>query len=179
MTKMSDESDRKIIGVIETVDGVARELESRWGVGRLLTSCPDRGLRERMERQLEKFNSAVWETRNATEVANHGDGVVKGWMALERAAVAAGVEPLAIGREIETRMPDGSVLIIVPFADSYRRPDDEERAVTVISAEAVASMVAAQVPAAGATVMSSFPGAIIEGVRAIPIDWRKGDEIGF
>ena len=176
MTKMSDEPDRKIVGVIAAVDGVAREMERRWGVNRLLTSCPDPVLRERMERQLEKFNSAVWETRDPAEVAAHGDGVVKGWRALERAAMDAGIEELAVGRQIETRMADGSVLIIVPTADAYVRPDDEEREVTVISAEAVAALVKAQGDVVDA-VVKNFPGAIIEAAR--PIDWDTGDEIGF
>ena len=176
MVKNRTDDDKKVVGVIAAVDGVAREMERRWGVNRLLTSCPDRMLRERMERQLEKFNSAVWDARGPDEVTAHGDGVINGWRALERAAMDAGIEELAVGRQIETRMADGSVLIIVPTVDAYVRPEDEEREVTVISAEAVAALVKAQGDVVDA-VVKNFPGAIIETVR--PIDWDTGDEIGF
>lgn len=170
------EFDQTVAATAETVDAVAREMDSKWGVNRLLRSCPDAGLRERMERQLQKFNAAIWESDDAATVRAHGTGVVKGWQALERAAVAAGMEPLTAGREIETAMDDGSVLVIVPSVDRYVRRTGDDRAMIVIAADAVAQLLRQQSETVKA-VMREFPGAAIESVR--PIDWSKGDDIPF
>ena len=56
---MSRAVSQMIQAVIDGVDHVALEMERKWGVGRLRLLV-DVDLRVAFDRQLEKFNAAIW-----------------------------------------------------------------------------------------------------------------------
>lgn len=95
-----------IQAVIDGVDQCAREMERKWGVGRLELLVED-DLREKFRRQLRRFNDAITE-RDVYKVRQAGAGMRRGWEALDGAAASAGAKQL--DPEVwEIRMPDGRV----------------------------------------------------------------------
>ena len=80
MAKSSDALAIK--SVIDGVDHVAVEMETKWGVGRLRLLVVD-DMRERFDRQAALFNEAVF-TNDAKAVRRHGEGMRKAWLALEQ-----------------------------------------------------------------------------------------------
>jgi hypothetical protein len=95
-----------IQAVIDGVDQVAQTMERKWGVGRLELLVGD-DLREKFRRQLRRFNEAITE-HDVYKVRQAGDGMRRGWAALDKAAATAGAGQLdpAVW---EVRMPDGRV----------------------------------------------------------------------
>ena len=80
---------------LQQLDAVARNMEIKWGVGRLeLLVASD--LREKFTRQEGKLNDALQEGRHADVVALAA-GMARGWEALDKAAVSAGHSPPAVG----------------------------------------------------------------------------------
>jgi hypothetical protein len=159
---MSEGTNREAMALVEQVDQVARDIETRWGYGRLerLTDFP---LREKFDRQREKFNSAVW---NGTigDVRDHAGAMQRAWRAIEKAASAASHEPLA-PRTFEVLRDDGTVVAVVSRAEEEARVRADGRAVEVWAAEDLVRLVAS-VPGADVAqaVLETFPGAKIERV---------------
>src|SRR6187455_446643 len=77
---------------IDGADQTAAEMEAKWGVDRLrLLVSPD--LREKFDRQRYLFNQAIW--HGELEVVRREAGrMVTAWLALDKAATAAGKQPL-------------------------------------------------------------------------------------
>jgi hypothetical protein len=76
---------------IMRLDTVAVDYESRWGIGRLeALAAPV--LREKWERQREKLNYAI-QRSDLTILSDLIEGTVRGWAALEQAALLAGHKP--------------------------------------------------------------------------------------
>lgn len=126
--------------VIDVVDARQMEAERVWGVQRLVNSCFDLDLKEAFKRQMKKFNDVVWSEADKKAIQIQGKGVVLGINALEASARGAGLEPLAAGREIETQLSDGSILVIVPDASQYIQKKDDKRALTVVGADVLGAM---------------------------------------
>ena len=101
------------------VDHVAREMENRWGVGRL-PLLVDGELRARFERQGLRFNTALeqaWQSEFLTRdildgVAKAAGGMERAWKALDAAAKATGAKP--IDPDVwEAVLSDGSIVAVV------------------------------------------------------------------
>ena len=162
---------------VESVDHVARDLELKWGPGRLRLLV-DETLRGRFDRQRVRFNYAVFKY-DSREIEKHSKAMRRAWEALDQAAVAAGAVPLD-PTVFEATMPDGTVLAICrDNAEAFvasKKFQAEGREVNVWSMEEVARMVAAMPSLV--SVKRHFPGATVEAVRT-PLPDSMIDEVPF
>ena len=166
-------ADPKIEAVQQT-DLAVRELELRYGPGRLLAACPDLALAEKMRRQMQLYNDAVY-GGSAADTQVQAQGLIKGYQALERAFLEAGGQPLHYSAVIETELDNGSVLAIVPDITRYSPRPGETRDVLAIGAGTVAEMFDKRTRETLAAVSRYWPGAHIESAKRKPLE----DEIPF
>jgi hypothetical protein len=96
--------------IVDGVDHRCRELDRKWGIGRLRLLVDDE-LRVRFDRQRQLFNAALLDDEEE-QVALHGAAMRRGWDALDAAATAAGAEPLR-PNVWECQLPNGDVVAIV------------------------------------------------------------------
>ena len=163
--------------LIESVDHTARELELKWGPGRLRLLV-DEDLRGKFDRQRVKFNAAVWELDDR-QTEKHAGAMQRAWQALDEAAVEAGAAPLDPD-VFEAAMDDGTVVAICRSdAEAFVAADRfkaDGRSVNVWSVHEVARMVAAWPEVV--EVKRHFPGAAVEGVKTQLPD-ELNDEVPF
>jgi hypothetical protein len=174
---MKDGASLAIEASISSVDACVIQMERKWGVNRLNNVCQDSDLRETMQNTLQEFNAAVFDG-DAFMTKKRGTGIIKGYGFLEKHAIERGVEPLTAGRELEGLLPNGSILVIVPTHDSYVRPANETRDVTVIDMNAVIKLLAEKLEPVK-MVSKHFPGAIVSEIRGKKGEKEPHDEIPF
>ena len=145
---------------IDGADETACEMESKWGVDRLrLLVRPE--LREKFDRQRYLLNQAIWHG-DLEGVRREAGRMVNAWQALDRAAVAAGKQPL-VPTVWEVPLADGSVAAIVPDATHGRAVNAEGRQVAVYTLEEIGRLLTAFPQLAQPKL--TFPGATISEIR--------------
>jgi hypothetical protein len=176
---------------LDGADETASEMEAKWGCDRLrLLVSPE--LREKFDRQRYLLNQAIWHGE-LEEVKREAGRMVAAWLALDRAAASNGAKPLS-PQVWEIPLEDGTVAAIVPDSASAHAVTGEGRKVSVFTLEEIGRLLSSYPDIAKAKLV--FPGATITAVsrsvedplKAVhdtkepidrPIDWTKGDEIGF
>jgi hypothetical protein len=144
---------------IDGADHAAITMENKWGAGRLRLLVPVE-LRERFDRQRFLFNAAVWRG-DLEELQREAKRMTAAWMALDRAAEAAGalkLDPLVW----EVAMADGTVVALV------RCPEDvsiatQGRQLVVYTLDEIATMLANYREVTKAKEI--IPGAVVEAIR--------------
>jgi hypothetical protein len=172
---------------LDGADETASEMEAKWGCDRLrlLVSAE---MREKFDRQRYLLNQALWHG-DLEAMRRESNRMVVALLALDRAAVAADKQPLS-PQVWETPLEDGTVAAIVPDDASAHAVVAEGRKVSVFTLEEIGRLLSNYPDIAKAKL--TFPGATITAVRRSvedplkavhdtkePIDWAKGDEIGF
>jgi hypothetical protein len=151
-----------ISSVIDGVDQVAKQMEAKWGVGRLELLVDDI-LREKFRRQQRHFDEATKNHDDVERVRQAGAAMKRGYEALDAAAAAAGATLL--DPEIwEVPLSDGRVVAFcrtMPGAFAVYRAG---RYLEVWTIEEVARLIEAFPEASKAKEV--FPGAIVTGGRA-------------
>ena len=146
-------------------DKAATEYENRWGVDRLPELVPPE-LRERFYQQVYLMNQAI-SAVDWREVEHQCAVTLRGYAALEKAALDAGNKPLE-AKCWQAAMPDGRVLCIAPDhheAGAVARERKGEN-VLVYSVEEVANILATNGAAEAVNaVKAAFPGATATGSR--------------
>lgn len=145
---------------LDGADETASEMEAKWGADRLrLLVGPE--LREKFDRQRYLLNQAIWHGE-LEEVRTQANRMVTAWLALDRAATAAGKQPLE--RQVwEIGLADGSVAAIVPTNEHARLVNAEGRQVSVFTLDEIARLLSGYPELAKAKL--TFPGATITAVR--------------
>ena len=168
-------ADTDAIGAaIVGLDRDARDLERRWGVGRLIVLADDL-LRERFIRQRRKLDQLIDGDAPAAEVIPHVEATRRGWHALERAALAAGHAPNPPD-VWEVRLSDGSVVAIARDNADASQVAADGRQLTVYTLDEIARLIE-RFPQI-ATAKRTFPGATVTAISTRPpIDWDRGDDI--
>lgn len=114
MTKATALEDAQIAAHIAQVDAVAFDMEQKWGVGRL-TLLVDPELAARFQLQAQAFNKAIYPpdglSAKLAHVKQQAEATIRGWVALDRAAVAAGARSLDPATW-EAKLPNGAVLAV-------------------------------------------------------------------
>lgn len=155
---------------IDGADETACEMEAKWGADRLRLLV-DPELRERFDRQRYLFNQAIWHG-DLEQVRRESGRMVNAWLALDRAAAAAGRQPLdAQVWEIPlvdpgmADEPDRAAYVaaIVPDDASAHRVIADGRKVVVYTLEEIGRLLANYPDIAKAKL--TFPGATITAVR--------------
>lgn len=179
---------------LDEADLTASEMEAKWGADRLrLLVTPE--LREKFDRQRYLLNQAIWHGE-LEGVRREAMRMVNAWLALDKAATAAGKGALSpLVWEVPISDPDGAeggqrVAAIVPDAEHAHLVRAEGRHVEVYTLEEIGHLLAAMPGVAKCKVV--WPGATVTAVRrtvedpllsvhdtAAPLDEERGDEIGF
>jgi hypothetical protein len=145
---------------LDEADQTAAQMEAKWGADRLrLLVSPE--LREKFDRQRYKLNQAIWHGE-LEAVRQESMRMVKAWLALDKAAEAAGAGKLD-PQVWEIALEDGSVAAIVPSADHARRVVADGRQVQVFTLEEIARLLHA-FPAI-VKAKNVFPGSTVTAVR--------------
>jgi len=175
-----------IQSVIDGVDYVARQSETKWGVGRLRLLVSD-DLRARFDRQARMFNEAVWQS-DVPEVRRHGDALRRAYGVLEQAAASSGAQPVsaharAAGAVLTASQPDGSALVIAPDNVTATAVLHDYRQLGLAAVAYTVDEVARLMPLLSkiSQVKEAFPGAEVVAYRTTkpPVDWRHGDDLPF
>jgi len=157
-------------------DKAATIYEERWGRDRLADLAGPE-LRERFYQQIYRMNQAI-SAVDWREVKHQCAVTLRGYAALETAALEAGHEPLQ-GRFWDAPMADGRVLCVCPDhheAGKVARQRKGEN-VLVYSVEEVANILATSEAAEAVNaVKARFPGATFTGSRKAEI---YDDDIPF
>jgi hypothetical protein len=145
---------------LDGADETAAEMEAKWGADRLrlLVDAP---LREKFDRQRYLLNQAIWHGE-LEQVRRESGRMVAAWVALDRAATAAGKQPLA-PQVWEVPLEDGSVAAIVPSIEHAKAVTAEGRQVSVFTLEEIARLLSGYPEIAKAKLV--FPGATVTAVR--------------
>lgn len=177
---------------LDEADLTASEMEAKWGADRLrLLVGPE--LREKFDRQRYLLNQAIWHGE-LEGVRREAQRMVTAWLALDRAAVAAGKERLSpLVWEVAVPEADGlaaRVAAIVPDAEHAHLVRADGRHVEVYTLEEIGRLLAAMPGVAKCKVV--WPGATVTAVKREivdpllsvhdthePLDQARGDEIGF
>lgn len=149
-----------IQAVIDGVDQVAQQMERKWGVGRLELLVSDE-LREKFRRQQRRFNEAIQE-RDVYKVRQAGDGLRRGWSALNAAATSAGAKELS-PLVWEIQMPDGRVAAFCRDNTDAYAATWTGRYVDVWTIDEIARIIE-RFPEI-ALAKQTFPGAVLKNIR--------------
>jgi hypothetical protein len=145
----------------DEADHTAAQMEQKWGADRLrLLVGPE--LREKFDRQRYLFNQAIWHG-DLEAVRQQSMRMVKAWLALDKAAEAAGQKADYLAKIIEFGMDDGTAVAIVADNAAARLVDARGRKLAVYTADEIKRLLAG-FPAL-ARAKQVFPGASITAVR--------------
>jgi len=170
----SEGAMRRMQTALHQYDDRVSALERKWGVDRLVWLV-DASLRDRFDRQMDLLNEAIESQR---DVEHQVEVTLRGVDAIEKAAIAAGVQPLS-GDWVEGRMPDGKVLAIVPNDYEVSRVKRDNREMVVYSVDEIGRLLASwEASKAVDAVKAVFPGATVQKVKT-PLEKELNDEIPF
>ena len=145
---------------IDGADETAAEMEARWGCDRLRLLVPP-DLREKFDRQRYLFNQAIWHGE-LESVRREAGRMVNAWLALDRAATAAGKTPLA-PQVWEVALADGTVAAIVQDSVSAKHAVSDGRRMAVYTLDEIGRMLSRWQEASVAKLV--FPGAEVTRVE--------------
>jgi hypothetical protein len=145
---------------LDGADETACEMEAKWGADRLRLLV-DAELREKFDRQRYLLNQAIWHGE-LEEVRRESNRMVNAWLALDRAATAAGKQPLS-PQVWEIALEDGSVAAIVPDGAHARHVVSEGRQVAVYTLDEIGRFLSVYRDVAQAKL--TFPGAEVVQIR--------------
>ena len=154
---------------VDSLDIVALQMEEKWGVDRLRLLVAQE-LREKFDRQRYLTNQAVWHGE-LEDVRRECRRMVKAWMALDRAAEAAGASRMA-GGVWECAGASGAVYALVRHPSDARAVKADGRRLQVYTLEEIANLLD-QFPAL-VKVKDAFPGASVVRSRKIIGDPLEG-----
>jgi hypothetical protein len=169
---------------VDGADETAAQMEQKWGADRLrLLVSPE--LREKFDRQRYLLNQAIWHGE-LEDVRRESGRMVNAWMALDRAAEAAGA--LKLNPVVwEVALADGSVAAIVADVTHAKSVIAEGRKVSVYTLDEIGRLLSAYPDIARAKLV--FPGASVTEIRSRSVEdplnaiWdtkaNLNDEIGI
>jgi hypothetical protein len=156
---------------IEKLDAVAVRFESKWGPD-VLPSLVSPELAAKWKSQCDKLNDAI-QRGDLPQVADLVSGCIRGYTALDAAAIANGHKPEE-GTFFEARS-DAGTIYRVALTDVDARRAAKDGVVVYTMAEIVRLLEPMQLVN---KVKGAFPGATVENVRG-KVDWKQGDALPF
>jgi hypothetical protein len=156
----------EIMNALAPLDRLAREMERKWGCGRL-PSLVEPELAARFGRAQDKLNEAI-RLNDATDIARRVGVVMRGWEALDAAAMEIGAERLparTIGVEHGGR---AWVIVLDPVDYDKARADHIGGGQVVALAELIEAYKIVSGRIAG--VLEAFPGAQIRAPSGARLD---------
>lgn len=146
---------------LDGVDHVAREMEAKWGVGRLrLLVATD--MRVRFDTQARLLDEAVRDV-DLGGVRQHAPAMLRAWQALDALATQAGAAPLSPDWW-ETATDDGEVIAITRTSAEAAAIVRENRAMQVWTLDEI-GRVLGNIPGLLPEAKRVWPGATVVAIR--------------
>lgn len=168
-------TDFEIQRWIQKLDVVCSEYESRWGVSRLQTLVPY-DLAQKWKSQTDKLNAAI-QSGNLYDMPELVEGCIRGYGAMERAAIESGNKPHDAPLAWSVAMPSGRTLCIVRHDKDASLVNDLKRmhgeGVIVWTTDEIANIIEKEYTLVN-LIDKREPGKAIEPK---PFDFTKGDDI--
>jgi len=161
-----DDLFQEIMAALAPLDKLARRMEEKWGCGRL-TSLVDPELAARFGRAQDKLNEAI-RLNDATSIARRVGVVMRGWEALDAAAMDVGADRLparTIGYQHAGR---AWVIVLDPVDYDKARAEHVHGGQVVVLAELIEAYKIVSGRIAG--VLEAFPGAQIRAPSGARLD---------
>lgn len=160
--KLSNATYTAVSQIIESVDRKAKDIETRWGIGRLPNLVPLEWS-QRFHAQQAKFTAAVnaWDLDGSTK---HGAALERAYARLEELAVEAGHVPKP-PEQWEFTTPDG-VVVFVQDRTQAAQVELHGRKAQVWTIDEIAEVIRKHPILAAAK--EAFPGATVESIRPKP-----------
>jgi hypothetical protein len=164
--------------ILDGLDETARQMERKWGVGRLRLLVDD-ALRAKFDAQKAKLDAAI-ATGQEIYVRAQAAGMRRAWQVLDRTATETGAQLLA-PVVWECVLPSsGEVVSIVRTEAEAHRVARECEVWTLAEVGVLIERMGDQVR----KVRRTFPGSAVVDIRPReppppPIDWARGDELPF
>jgi hypothetical protein len=149
-----------ISAVTAGVDEVAHEMETKWGVGRLVLLVDD-DIRAKFNRQLRRFDEAI-QSNDLERIQQTGAATRRAWVALDLAATIAG-KPQLQPDVWEAHLEDGRVVVICRTNAEAHAEVRSGRHAEVWTLDEIARILVAY-PGLGAPRV--FPGGLVEPVES-------------
>src|SRR6516162_3871991 len=108
---LSQTEVKRIRESVDKVQTVMDQATAKWGSGRLRLLVNE-DLRARFDRQRLAYNRSVWRG-DLAEVETHAGAMIRGYEALDKAAMEGGAEKLGLPQVWELILPDGSIGALV------------------------------------------------------------------
>lgn len=167
--------DYEIQRWLQKLDTVAVEYESRWGVSRLHKLVPFE-MAQKWNAQTAKLNAAI-KGGNLYDMPDLVDGTIRGYAALEKAAIAEGHKPHDAPLAWTVGLPSGKTLAIVRHPKDASLVNDLKRDhgdVVVWTIDEIANIIEKEytlvnLPSAKATIKA----------EPQPFDFTQGDKINL
>ena len=157
---------------IDKLDAVAVRYESKWGADTLPKLVPE-AMAAKWSAQCVKLNDAI-QRGDLPMVADLVSGTIRGYEALDAAAVAAG-HTSAPATYLEGRHPDSGQIYRIAINDMDARKAAEVGVVVYSLAEVVRILEGCQLIN---VIKNQWPGAEVKNVKPA-VDWDKGDALQF
>jgi hypothetical protein len=164
--------------ILDGLDETARQMEQKWGVGRLRLLVSD-FLRRKFDAQKAKLDAAI-ASGQEVYIRAQAEGMRRAWQVLDRAASEAGAQPLA-PEVLECVLPTcGEVVSIVRTEAEAHHVARAGEVWTLAEVGVLIERMGDQVR----KVRRMFPGSAVVDIRPReppppPIDWERGDELPF
>lgn len=126
-----------IQAILDVVEQKGREMDQRWGLGRLPALVPIEWA-TRFASQKRKFSDAIWAWK-AYESQVHGEAMLRAYVRLDELAVVGGHQP-APPEQWEFETPDGLV-ILVRDRDRMNQAQTDGRRCQIWSLDEIAEVV--------------------------------------
>jgi len=173
--KMYEEQEKASViqASLSSVDKIARDMEQRWGVGKL-EQLADPALATRFEQARQNFNHALGQ-ESITEVVAKAQDMIRGWKILEKKVLEAGHKP-ECERVWFMVGDDGKKYAFVNDSSDHVHFDKD---VIVVSMEEVLMVFEAHYKELYSEVKKHFPGAQMVEIKKIDEKEVLDDELPF
>lgn len=151
----------KVFDITTDVDNIATELDSKWGVERFVDQCPDIDLKHRFLAQRLKFDRALFNSDNMDELKAHAQSLIKGYLALDKAMMNAGMRTAAECGYLEI-LRDDRVWRFVGLSKELKREPDDQRHITFVAIGSCVDMYMNEENQLLAEVTKTFEGSLIQ-----------------
>jgi hypothetical protein len=158
-----------IKAILDGVDAIARQMQGKWGVGRLRLLVDD-ALRIKFDAQKAKLDAAIAADEEAY-VRAQAEGMRRAWLALDRAATENGAQPLAPDVWECVLPATGELVSIVRTEAEAHHVARESEVWTVAEIAVLIERVGDQVR----EVKRVFPGSAVVEVRDRDLRCRPGE----
>ncbi len=155
-----NELARRATLALNRVDAIAREMERKWGYGRLMALVPDE-LALRFWTQHGKMKTAL-QSGDQKEAHLQCDRMANAWRALDAAATDAGHQPIN-PKIFEAVLSDGTVIGVVADEDMAHAVDPEGRKMQIYTMQEIARLIEGFPTIA--KIKTEFPGATVTSAR--------------